>query len=629
MNALTKPQPVAPSKYITVPLSAIADSPTNPRKSFDKAYIIRLANSIQRQGLLHAPIVVPARVAGVIVPNRYVMVTGHCRKRAFEELKREEIEVKLVDAGEVEQVEKQLIENDEREDLTAMERAEGYQLLHKKHGLSVDAIAERRGKTKAVIYASLKLCELIDAGKKLLREGQKDFHGEHQNWNPSCAELVARLPISLQPEVLERAKGGEYSTSLLSFRALKELIRDEYMLDLKDAPFDPKDAQLVPTAGACTNCVKRTGAQSDMFGGEKIGADVCTDRPCHQKKVAAHRAAVVKETKETGKVVLSAAESKAALSGNYSSDYVKLTDKHYEPGVKTPKTWGEELKATKLEPVIAVDSTGRTVKVVKKEDLREALAEAGNKKAAASNDLTVHRHSTPSKPVSEEDRKRAQAEEELHKKVIATATERFVAFIEKNGPTHAALRMVAKSMLSGWEGSAVFERRGLKQGSYDETGKHFEKHFGKAKANELFGLIVERVVDSARDGYGDEAEYSKELAEACELAGVNLAKLEEELAPPAKTTAQLKALVAKGAKSDDVGDRIWAAAQLKLKPKARDQKQLPRLVALYDRHGASLTGKLHPELIPVAKQLEILKLKADLKPEAKAKKPAKKKAGKK
>jgi hypothetical protein len=61
------------------------------------------------------------------------------------------------------------------------------------------------------------------------------------------------------------------------------------MLQLKSAPFDIKDAELVAKAGACGPCPKRTGNQADLFGDVK-SADVCTDPKCFDDKRQAHYA---------------------------------------------------------------------------------------------------------------------------------------------------------------------------------------------------------------------------------------------------------------------------------------------------------------------------------------------------
>ena len=63
---------------------------------------------------------------------------------------------------------------------------------------------------------------------------------------------------------------------------------------MKDAPFNKRDAQLVPAAGSCADCPKRTGHNKLLFG-DDLGrqGDRCTDPNCYQAKVSAHVAHTV------------------------------------------------------------------------------------------------------------------------------------------------------------------------------------------------------------------------------------------------------------------------------------------------------------------------------------------------
>ncbi len=358
---------------------------------------------------------------------------------------------------------------------------------------------------------------------------------------PSHAPLQMR---TAQAEVLEKALEQNYDDERMSFRNLKELIRDEYMLKLSDAPFDIKDVALVLLAGACTACPKRTGAQSDMFGGEKIAADLCTDAPCYAKKVAANKAVVVEKAKAAGKDVLTAAEAKSALGGGYNSKYVKLSDTHYDGG--KDKTWADELKGTKLEPQIAIDEDGKQIKVAKKEDVRAALKEAGKKAAGASALAPPTTYTTP-KPETDEAKAKREAEEKLHEKIANEAVGRLVAHVEAKGLTGKLLRLVVLKVVTSGYSRGAYVRRDLTPTSHYPNEKDFEKHFGTAKDNKLLGMLFECCDEELADYRNGEA--GETLAEACQLAGINLDKIETELTPKAKTTEELKAIVKKVAEA--------------------------------------------------------------------------------
>ncbi|MCI0626949.1 MAG: hypothetical protein L0387_35770 [Acidobacteria bacterium] len=69
-------------------------------------------------------------------------------------------------------------------------------------------------------------------------------------------------------------------------RELREWIEREIHLDLKNAPFDARDASLQPTAGPCTTCPKRTGNNPLLFP-EIRNKSLCTDPACYKAKVQA------------------------------------------------------------------------------------------------------------------------------------------------------------------------------------------------------------------------------------------------------------------------------------------------------------------------------------------------------
>jgi ParB family chromosome partitioning protein len=72
----------------------------------------------------------------------------------------------------------------------------------------------------------------------------------------------------------------------VTVRQLRQWIEREIHLDLKNAPFDTDDANLLPEAGACSACPKRTGNNPLLFP-EIKNKSLCMDPACHQAKVQA------------------------------------------------------------------------------------------------------------------------------------------------------------------------------------------------------------------------------------------------------------------------------------------------------------------------------------------------------
>jgi len=111
----------------------------------------------------------------------------------------------------------------------------------------------------------------------------------------------ALLLAKLQPQQQEQALAACYQTQygngdatkriLLPVRYLQQWIEQNVMLVLKEAPFDKKDAELVPTAGSCLDCPKRTGHNKLLFA--DVRQDACTDPACYAAKLDAHVKATV------------------------------------------------------------------------------------------------------------------------------------------------------------------------------------------------------------------------------------------------------------------------------------------------------------------------------------------------
>lgn len=261
-----KPSPAA----ALLSIDRIRPSGTNQRQHIDPDGLAKLADTIKSVGILQ-PIVVRPKA------GRYDVVAGERRLRAAElaGLKRIPATVRRIDDAAA--LEIQVIENDQREDLTPFERAAGYKAFMDAAGLSPKDLAARIGRSVPSIYADLKLLTL----EPVLRTAM-----EQANVPGSVATLVARIP---DPKARAEACGAIINEgSPLGVRDAKKLISDRFMIELKHAPFDPGDAKLIDGVRACTTCPKRTGNCPDTYPGSR--ADVCTDPSCYAAKCRAHEA---------------------------------------------------------------------------------------------------------------------------------------------------------------------------------------------------------------------------------------------------------------------------------------------------------------------------------------------------
>ena len=137
-----------------------------PRKSFDKEKLEALAKSIAEHGLIQ-PIVVKKQQNGM-----YEIVAGERRWRASKLAGLTEVPCIEAEYSEKDAMEVALIENLQREDLNAIEEAEGYQRLMQTFGLKQEEVAERIGKSRSAVANSLRLNNLSKEIKKLVIENK-------------------------------------------------------------------------------------------------------------------------------------------------------------------------------------------------------------------------------------------------------------------------------------------------------------------------------------------------------------------------------------------------------------------------------------------------------------------------
>lgn len=265
-----------------MPLAQLVESPLNPREFFDDAGLDELAATMKGGHGVIEPLV--ARPAGV----RYEIVCGARRWRAAGRAGLTTVPVTVKPLTDAQALELMVIENDQRQDVTALERAKGYTRLMAADPTYRDraVLATRIGKSLSWVHGAMKLLALVPAAQKAL------ITGEIQEGH---AILIARLTPAGQTEALaaclERRPILGDTRVAVPVKVLSAWIQQNLLMDLTRAPFTLDDATLVPPAGPCTTCPKRAGSEPALFADVKSG-DTCTDRNCFQTK---YRAATVRQ----------------------------------------------------------------------------------------------------------------------------------------------------------------------------------------------------------------------------------------------------------------------------------------------------------------------------------------------
>jgi len=146
-----------------IPINEIDTSPFQPRTIFDDERIDELCQTIKTHGVIQ-PIVVRVR------NNRYEIIAGERRWRAVTKLGYETIPAIVREFNDSQTASIALIENLQRENLTAIEEAVAYERLIELHDLTQESLAQRLGKSQSTIANKLRLLMLNDTIKIALME---------------------------------------------------------------------------------------------------------------------------------------------------------------------------------------------------------------------------------------------------------------------------------------------------------------------------------------------------------------------------------------------------------------------------------------------------------------------------
>ncbi|GAA0598781.1 hypothetical protein GCM10009416_41180 [Craurococcus roseus] len=133
----------------------------------EAAPLQELAGSIREHGVLQPILVRPKPGAEA----RYEIVGGERRWRAAQLAQLHEVPVVVRDLGDREAMAAALVENLQRQDLNALEEAEGYRRLVEEFELTQDALGQAVGKSRSHVANTMRLLALPDRVRELLRDG--------------------------------------------------------------------------------------------------------------------------------------------------------------------------------------------------------------------------------------------------------------------------------------------------------------------------------------------------------------------------------------------------------------------------------------------------------------------------
>lgn len=204
-----------------VPVDEVKPNPYQPRKNFDDDKIQELSESIKLHGVF-TPILVKKAVRG------YELVTGERRLRATKLAGLKMIPAILMEFDDQQMMEIALLENIQREDLNAIEEAQGYEKLIKKLGYTQDELAKRIGKSREHVANMLRLLKLPKKVQGYVVDGELSMG--------HVRALLGLKEPSLMDEVAHKAIANH-----LSVRAVEALVKE--LNEPKERP-EPKEKDI-------------------------------------------------------------------------------------------------------------------------------------------------------------------------------------------------------------------------------------------------------------------------------------------------------------------------------------------------------------------------------------------------
>ncbi len=517
MHETASPKPLADARLI--PLAAISTSPTNPRAGVAKEDFAELAASIKEKGVLEPILVRPSARNG----TAFEIVAGERRFRASRLAGLPAIPAVVREMTDAEAAEIALVENLHRKDIGALDEAAGYKKLQEQHRYSIDDVALKVGKSRSHVAARLRLLALPEAARKALLAGEMP---------PSVALLIARIPV---PALAERAAKeilhgghvyGQPAGEPMTYRRASEHVRRTYMLSLAGAPFATDDKTLVPEAGPCASCPKRTGNQRELFA-DVEKQDTCSDPECFgTKRDAAWKRAQAEAASKGIEVVPDKDAKRLFYAGGqlaHGTRYVDLKDA-CEEGPKE-RNWQRLLGKHAPKPVLARDEEGCVHRLVTRGEAVKALKAAGHRFAvqAEKDGNASERYARQAR----EQQKKQREREEMLRAVSRAAIGQVVAKAEAQPPALPFWQIALTSLVRGsWHDTLaeVVKRRGWseKKSRPEDVAR---RHAREMKEPETRALVLEILVTRFALPHWSSATFGEDLRAACKLYGVDLAKL--------------------------------------------------------------------------------------------------------
>ncbi|GEO38167.1 chromosome partitioning protein ParB [Skermanella aerolata] len=237
-----------------LPIEFVTPGRFQPRRKFDQEAIQSLVDSVKERGILQPLLVRQHPDDGAI----FEIIAGERRWRAAQLAGLHQVPVVIRELSDREALEIALIENIQRQDLTALEEAEGYKRLMDEFGHTQEVLAKALGKSRSHIANMLRLLTLPLQVKQMVQEGS--LTAGHAR-----ALLSVEDPVATAQQVIERG---------LNVRQVEQLAREAHGNTREDPVAPTADAPPigpgpVARAGSAPVVASRTAKDPDTIALEQ------------------------------------------------------------------------------------------------------------------------------------------------------------------------------------------------------------------------------------------------------------------------------------------------------------------------------------------------------------------------
>jgi ParB family chromosome partitioning protein len=146
-------------------ITDIVSNPYQPRKIFEEAKLLELAESIKEHGIIQ-PIIVSRK------GKQYEIIAGERRFLAAKIAGLKTLPAIIREAGDQQKLELAVVENIQRQDLNPLEEAKAYLEMSKEFNLTQEEVAKKTGKSRSVVANKIRLLQLPAEIQKALVEGK-------------------------------------------------------------------------------------------------------------------------------------------------------------------------------------------------------------------------------------------------------------------------------------------------------------------------------------------------------------------------------------------------------------------------------------------------------------------------